>query len=79
MSAAKRPASNSFGSSQMVVKRQKSDANLNGKDLAVTAGGKKGANGTLIQSVSLPNPSAAHNHLPHKPLAEPISTRKTPD
>lgn len=29
MAAEKRPASNVFGSSQMVVKRQKSDANLN--------------------------------------------------
>ncbi|MCJ1405477.1 hypothetical protein MMC11_008705 [Xylographa trunciseda] len=51
MSAEKRPASNAFGSSQMVVKRQKSDANLgNGSAIAV-AGGQYG-NGALIQSVS---------------------------
>ena len=51
MSAEKRPASNAFGSSQMVVKRQKSDANLgNGTAIAV-AGGQYG-NGALIQSVS---------------------------
>ncbi|MCJ1442945.1 MAG: hypothetical protein MMC23_003442 [Stictis urceolatum] len=50
MAAEKRPASNVFGSSQMVVKRQKSDANLNGKDVAVVNG--SAANGALIQSVS---------------------------
>ncbi len=52
MSAGKRPASNSFGSSQMVVKRQKSNTDINGKDLAITGGGKD-ANGALIQAVSL--------------------------
>ena len=51
MSAAKRPASSSFGSSQMVVKRQKSNADISGKDLVVT-GGRTGANGALIQAVS---------------------------
>ena len=39
MAAEKRPASNVFGSQQMVVKRQKSDANLNsGNALTVTNG-----------------------------------------
>lgn len=50
MSAAKRPASNSFGSSQMVVKRQKSSTDINGKSLAVTNGGS--GSGALIQAVS---------------------------
>jgi hypothetical protein len=49
MSAEKRAASNSFGSSQM-VKRQKSDANLNGSAVVVVNGGR---NGALIQHVSL--------------------------
>ncbi|KAL9634182.1 MAG: hypothetical protein Q9164_004246 [Protoblastenia rupestris] len=50
MSAAKRAASNSFGNSQLVVKRQKSDANLrNGREVAVTNG--SAANGALIQTV----------------------------
>ncbi|KAI4129877.1 MAG: hypothetical protein LQ347_003604 [Umbilicaria vellea] len=49
MSAEKRPASDAFGSSQMVVKRQKSDANLgNGKAVAVVNG--TAANGALIQA-----------------------------
>lgn len=52
MSAEKRPASDAFGSSQMVVKRQKSDANLgNGKAVAVVNG--SAANGALIQAVSV--------------------------
>ena len=52
MSAEKRPASDAFGSSQMVVKRQKSDANLgNGKAVAVVNG--TAANGALIQAVSV--------------------------
>ena len=51
MSAEKRPASNAFGSSQMVVKRQKSDANL-GKGAAVAVAGGQYGNGALIQSVS---------------------------
>ena len=53
MSAEKRPASNAFGSSQMVVKRQKSDANLGmGRAVAIVNGSP--ANGALIQAVSLP-------------------------
>ena len=52
MSAEKRPASNAFGSSQMVVKRQKSDVNLKtGKAVAIVNGSS--ANGALIQAVSL--------------------------
>ena len=50
MAAEKRPASNVFGTSQMVVKRQKSDANLGGGSPVTLANGT-GANGTLIQSV----------------------------
>ena len=53
MSAAKRPASNSFGSSQMVVKRQKSNVDINGKAVAVTNG--VAGSGALIQAVSLTN------------------------
>ncbi|KAL9075779.1 MAG: hypothetical protein Q9157_003908 [Trypethelium eluteriae] len=49
MSAEKRPASNSFGSSQM-VKRQKSDTNLGGKDAVVVVNGNT-QNGALIQAL----------------------------
>ncbi|KAL9071364.1 MAG: hypothetical protein Q9161_004223 [Pseudevernia consocians] len=49
MSAAKRPASNSFGSSQIIVKRQKSNTDINGKAVAVTNGGS--GSGALIQAV----------------------------
>ncbi len=53
MSTGKRPASNSFGTSQIVVKRQKSNADLgNYKAVAVTNG--NAGNGALIQAVSLP-------------------------
>ncbi|KAF2115087.1 cell cycle control protein-like protein cwf17 [Lophiotrema nucula] len=48
MSAEKRPASNSFGSSQL-VKRAKSDANLGSNAVAVVNGA--GQNGALIQAV----------------------------
>ena len=36
----------------MVVKRQKSNSDINGKEV-VTIGGGKGANGALIQAVCL--------------------------
>ncbi|KAI4227355.1 MAG: hypothetical protein L6R36_002498 [Xanthoria steineri] len=50
MAAEKRPASNAFGSSQLVVKRQKSNVNLSdGRALAVTNGNASG--GALIHSV----------------------------
>ena len=50
MSAAKRPASDSFGSSQMVVKRQKSNIDLtNGRAIAYSSGNPN--NGALIQAV----------------------------
>lgn len=53
MSAEKRPASNVFGSSQMVVKRQKSDANLgNGSAVSVVNGSP--ASGALVQGVGPP-------------------------
>ena len=53
MSAEKRPASNVFGSSQMVVKRQKSDANLgNGNAISIFNGNS--ATGALVQGVSPP-------------------------
>lgn len=51
MSAEKRPASNVFGSSQMVVKRQKSDANL-GNGSAVSMVNGSSAGGALVQGVS---------------------------
>ena len=51
MASAKRPASQSFGSSQMVVKRQKSSTDINGRAVAVT-NGHSGSSGALIQSVS---------------------------
>jgi hypothetical protein len=48
MSGDKRPASDAFGSSsQLVVKRQKSDSNLNANAVAVQGG----QNGTIIQAV----------------------------
>ena len=51
MSAEKRPASNSFGSSQ-IVKRQKSDANLTGTNVVAVVNGNA-QNGALIQAVSI--------------------------
>ena len=59
MSAAKRPASNSFGSSQMVVKRQKSSADINGKAVAVTNG--SASSGALMQAVSSPSYYRIHS------------------
>jgi Prp8 binding protein len=52
MSLAKRPASDSFGSSHLVVKRQKSNADL-GDGRALAAKPATGANGALIQAVGL--------------------------
>ena len=49
MSGEKRPAAESFGSTQL-VKRQRSDANLNGSAVARTNGAGSGA---LVQGVSL--------------------------
>ena len=50
MPAPKRTASDSFSSSQQLVKRQKSDANLNnGSAIAVV--GTDAQNGALVQSV----------------------------
>jgi hypothetical protein len=51
MSGPKRAASDSFSSSQqLVVKRQKSDANLDGSTIALV--NTKAQNGALVQSVS---------------------------
>ena len=50
MSAEKRPASDAFGSTQMVVKRQKSDANLGNRNAVAVVNGSS-ANGALIQTV----------------------------
>lgn len=50
-SAEKRPASSSFGSSQL-VKRQRSDASLGGSSAVAIANGT-GRNGALVQRVSL--------------------------
>jgi Prp8 binding protein len=52
MSAEKRAASGSFSSSQM-VKRQKSDANLNGSALTVVNGSAR--DGAIIKAVCLPS------------------------
>lgn len=53
MAAEKRPASNAFGSSQLVVKRQKSNVDLSdGKAVTVNSGNAAG--GALVQAVSLP-------------------------
>jgi hypothetical protein len=51
MSSEKRAASNSFGSAQM-VKRQKSDTNLNGSAVAVVNGSAR--DGALIKAVCSP-------------------------
>ena len=51
MSAEKRPASNVFGASQMVVKRQKSDANL-GNGTAISKVNGSSGSGALVQGVS---------------------------
>jgi hypothetical protein len=48
MSGEKRPAPDAFGSSsQLVVKRQKSDANLNSSTVVL----RPGQNGALVQAV----------------------------
>ncbi len=52
MSAEKRPASDAFGSSQLVVKRQKSDINLGNASTIAVVNGSTG-NGALIQAVCL--------------------------
>jgi Prp8 binding protein len=52
MAAEKRLGSDAFGSSQLVVKRQKSDANLGDRN-AVAVVGSSAQNGALIQSVCL--------------------------
>ncbi|KAI4102372.1 MAG: hypothetical protein L6R37_004452 [Teloschistes peruensis] len=50
MAAEKRPASNAFGTSQLVVKRQKSNVNLSdSKAVAITNG--NAADGALVQAV----------------------------
>ncbi|KAL8662259.1 MAG: hypothetical protein Q9202_004864 [Teloschistes flavicans] len=52
MAAEKRPASDAFGSSQLVVKRQKSNVNLSdGKAIAVT-NGNAAAGGALVQATN---------------------------
>ena len=56
MSGEKRAASESFGSSQL-VKRQKSDANMNSSALAKT----NGTGGAMVQGVSLPLNAREHN------------------
>ena len=64
MSGEKRPASASFGTTQL-VKRQKSDSNLNDGALSRTNGSSSGA---LIHGVSLPNRilNAACQLKPHE-------------
>ena len=50
MSAEKRPASDAFGSSQLVVKRP----NLGNNSKAVAVANGSGGNGALIQTVRTP-------------------------
>jgi Prp8 binding protein len=50
MSQSKRPANDAFGSNQL-VKRAKSDANLDSTAVAISSG--TGQNGALIQAVCL--------------------------
>lgn len=52
MAAEKRPASNAFGSSQLVVKRQKSNLDLSDEN-AVTTSNRNASGGALIQTVSV--------------------------
>lgn len=52
MSAGKRPASDAFGSQQVIVKRQRSDANIRGGS-SVAVVNHSAQNGPLIQSVLL--------------------------
>jgi len=52
MSGEKRPAADSFGSTQL-VKRAKSDANLNGSSAIAVVNGSA-QNGALVQAVWLP-------------------------
>ena len=52
MSREKRPATNTFGTSQL-VKRAKADANLGSSAVAVVNG--IGQNGALIQTVCVPS------------------------
>lgn len=67
MAAEKRPASNVFGTSQLVVKRQKSDANLGGGNATALVNGNA-ANGALIQKVRSLDHSCL---LQWSPAAEP--------
>lgn len=67
MSKEKRAASNSFSSSQL-VKKQKSDGNLNGRAVAVTNGGAK--NGALIKSVCLSDYTSSCCHSMELKLLE---------
>lgn len=52
MAAEKRPASDAFGNSQSIVKRQKSDANIRGGS-SVAIVNHSAQNGALIQAVRL--------------------------
>ena len=53
MSVDNRPGIGAFGSTQMVVRRQKSDASLN-SGTEVTVGGRSAQNGALISAVPHP-------------------------
>lgn len=57
MPAIKRQASDSFnGPNHALVKRQKSNSDLNGDGALTVAGRGKGKDGALVQSVRLPSP-----------------------
>jgi hypothetical protein len=70
MSGEKRPAPDAFGSSsQLVVKRQKSDANLNSSTVTL----RPGQNGALVQAVGYPPSTVLFAQLSPFSLPEPRS------
>lgn len=74
MSASKRLASDSFGSSQLVVKRQKSNVDL-GNGSTATISNNKAGNAALIQAVGL-----SFKHMRTcRPSAERITRRRSTD
>ena len=66
MAAEKRPASNSFGESQ-IVKRQRSDADFHATN-AVAVGNGTAHNGTLMRTVRLHHVAARHTDVELKEL-----------
>lgn len=52
MSAEKRPASEAFGSTQLVVKRQKSNVDVGNAQAVAVSDGSARRDGALVQAVS---------------------------